>query len=142
MTDAAETLSSLVGSPIVRVVVQVLFYGVERLGAWGDMFLVFGNGRVVAFGCAGDGTILVSEVPEPARCAPPHTTIDLRELAGLSGQMDGFDEKGSRLTLAFQGGTLELVNEDDELLFRIDGAEPLAELLHRAVQGESDRARS
>jgi hypothetical protein len=125
-------VESLVGAAIVRLVVQVLFYGVERRGELGDVCLEFADRRNLLLGCAGHGGVLIRGKTLSDRGAPPFTAVVNREVPGVHGKLASFLLSGDSLELLFEGGTkVDVSNDDDELRLHVNGEAISEEILSR-----------
>ena len=111
-----EKLGSSCGSPVKRVCLEVYFGPNDIRGEIFTVGIELTNGLNVKFGCAGDGSVLVTKgLCSNSRPADAEE-IQVRDLIQLADSVfEEIENLESVLRLKFSAGILEVKNADDEL---------------------------
>ena len=120
MKSAIDKLVRMVGQLVQSVEVQILFYGVEHHGDAGDVLITFEKGQRFAFGCAGDGSVLVMQSRKEIGDAPGFTTT-YRTISNLGGELKNVACKNNTICLQISNSVLVLANRDDDMEIALNG---------------------
>ncbi len=130
MKRGFELLERAVGRSVNAVTVSTWFYGAESAGETGDALITLEGGQVMALGCAGDGSVLITRVVRESDEAPNMTTIRT-EIPGLKGEVQGVSEGDSWLRIGIGERTILLTNADDQMVIAVDGKGLSKRYFHR-----------
>ncbi len=115
-----EELRKLTGKPIENVSMKVLFWGDDHEGEAVDVSVSFAGGRRYFFGCAGDGSILITQRRKQMGDAP-NTNSEWRTLPNLQGELQEVGFGSTWLRLRIDDRILLITNDDDEISIAADG---------------------
>jgi hypothetical protein len=120
MKPGLELLRRMVGRLVQAATLNVWFFGDEQNGVAGDVSLALEDGRVLVFGCAGDGSVLITRGGKESRDAPNMTSIQQR-IPCLRGELGVVESGDTWLRIQIGERTLHLTNFDDQLDVFVDG---------------------
>ncbi|MGH7960656.1 MAG: hypothetical protein ACRERD_02380 [Candidatus Binatia bacterium] len=120
MKRGADQLLRMVGNTVQSLMVEIMFFGLEQRGKIGEVSIAFEAGPRFTFGCAGDGSILVTRSHKQIADAP-HTITVWRTLSGVRGELREALAEPNSLRLRIGDATLVLVNNDDEMEVTVNG---------------------
>jgi hypothetical protein len=119
MRPGLELLRRLVGRLVQAVTVNFWFFKDEQTGEAGDVSLALDDGRVLTFGCAGDGSVLITRGGQASQDAPNMTSIQ-QTIPGLCGELGVVESGDTWLRIQIGERTLQLTNLDDQLGVLVD----------------------
>ncbi len=122
MNKGLESLQRAVGGIVKQVVVEVVYYGVEKAGTVGDVGIELTDGCRFFLGCAGDGSIHVMRPGKVKVGNAPGIATLTRTVASLEGRLSEIIPDGASLQLRIGERTLEVTNNDDEMAVVVDGS--------------------
>lgn len=120
MKNDVEKFHRSIGKIVTSVAANVLFYRVETEGHLSSVSITFAGGNSFTMGCAGDGSIFIVQSPDRNGDAPGFIT-ERRTVESIGGELRGVTVVQNGLRLAIGEQEVILVNQDDELLFLVDG---------------------
>ncbi|MCG8554811.1 MAG: hypothetical protein MJD61_05910 [Proteobacteria bacterium] len=120
MKNAVDRLQRSVGQLVQSVALQVVFFGLEQQGEAGELLLSFESGLRFTFGCAGDGSVLVTTFDGEIGDAP-HTSTTWRPISEATGQLEKVFVKDSSIRLQIDGTLLAITNDDDQMKVTLKG---------------------
>ena len=120
MKNAVDRLQRSVGQLVQSVALQVVFFGIEQKGEPGELLLSLKSGLRFTFGCAGDGSVLVTTFDGEIGDAP-HTFTTWRPISEANGQLEKVLVNDSSIHLQIGGNRLAITNDDDQIMVTLKG---------------------
>ena len=134
-------VDSLIGKEVEKFFVIVEFYRDERTGAVSEALILLRNGSSLAFGCGGDGEVLITSVVSEI-VGTDEISLVRRELEGVNGRISSIERGGGRLSLHVGDEYVQIINSDDEVVISVNNerveATRRGHFVNRGSEGNSE----
>lgn len=121
MRQAVDKLTKLVGSALDGITIEVYRYADDDKATVNDVQVSIGRSHFI-FGCAGDGSVFAKQGRAQLSSYDESVTGVLHRPGCYEGvKFEGIEITDVSIKLRLAGSTIELVNDDDELVLIEDG---------------------